>query len=512
MNGSRPAPPTPHAPVPFTPAPMADLVDGRGAPCPSIPGPPREIPVTGEELDALRGSTDARLEAALDAADRVHRRGDWAGRPDAERADLLDAAATAVDRRAHDITRAEAFGSGVPVAQTGLLGVILGGAFRLAAARLRASVLRADAVRPDGRRVTVRREALGPALCVVPYNAPAPMAAHKAASALAAGCPVLVKAPELNPYGTQMLVETAAAALAEAGAPPAVLQLLHGDGATGARLVADDRVRAVSFTGGTPAGREVAAACGHALKPAQLELGGNNALVVMADADTDTAARIAVDLLTTLNGQWCRALGRLVVPAGRTGELLEAIGASLSALRAGDPLDPATGYGPLAHSRHRGAALAATRTLTGLGAKEHSCTPLPERGNWLAPTLITGAPEERARAEIFGPVATVHPYEHLDEAVHLANATGYGLEAYVTGTDEEAALAVAARIRAGEVKVNGSSVLSLHQDTPRPAWGASGLVDEGTDETLLHFTGTRVTGVENGFALHLPAPAEGNTP
>ncbi|MFJ3666893.1 aldehyde dehydrogenase family protein [Streptomyces sp. NPDC090106] len=488
---------------PCVPAPVADLVDGDSTPCSPLPdGLHRQNPATGEPLDPVRESGEARVTAALAAADRVHRSGAWSGLPDEARADALDAAADAVETRAADITRLESFGSGVPVAQTAVLGVILGGAFRLAAARLRASVLRGTAVRPDGRTVTVRRAALGPALCVVPYNAPAPMAAHKAASALAAGCPVLVKAPELNPYGTQLLVETAAEALAATGAPPALLQLLHGDAATGARLVADDRVRAVSFTGGTPAGREVAAVCGRALKPAQLELGGNNPLVVLPDADTATVARIATELLTTLNGQWCRALGRLVVPAARHDELLDAIGESLAALRTGDPLDPATGYGPLAHTRHRDTARSAADALTALGGKAHTFTAVPDDGNWLAPLLLTGVPEEHARHEIFGPVATVHPYTTLDEAVALADSTGYGLEAYVAGTDEEAALAVATRIRAGEVKVNGSSVLSLHMDTPRPAWGLSGLVDEGTDETLLHFTGARVTGVEAGFALH----------
>ncbi|MEV6162058.1 aldehyde dehydrogenase [Streptomyces sp. NPDC052052] len=496
----------------FVPGPVADLVDGRPGDCPPLPGGPhRQNPFTGEDLDPVRASTDTRADAALDAADRVHRSGVWATLPDADRADALDAAADAVEARAGDITLADSFGSGVPHTQTAVLGVILGGAFRLAAARLRDSVLRTTATRPDGRTVTVRREALGPALCVVPYNAPAPMAAHKAASALAAGCPVLVKAPEINPYGTQLLVEAATAGLTGAGAPPAVLQLLHGDAAIGARLVADDRVRAVSFTGGTAAGREVGAACGHALKPAQLELGGNNALVVMEDADTATAARIAAELLTTLNGQWCRALGRLVVPAARQAELVDAIGEVLAGLRTGDPLDPATGYGPLAHARHRDSARAAVAALTRRGAKEHAFTPVPDQGNWLAPLLLTGAPEEHAREEIFGPVATVHPYEDLDEAIALANATGYGLEAYVTGQDEEAALAAAARIRAGEVKVNGSSVLSLHMDTPRPAWGLSGLVDEGTDETMLHFTGSRVTGVEGGFALHTATGPDGGT-
>ncbi len=103
---------------------------------------------------------------------------------------------------------------------------------------------------------------------------------------------------------------------------------------------------------------------------------------------------------------------------------------------------------------------------------------------------------------MFGPVATVHPYETEAEALQLANATPYGLEGYVVGTDTDAALAFARRVRAGEVKVNGSSIMSLHLMTPRPAWGWSGMGEEGTVETIRVFTGARVVGVEGGFALH----------
>ena len=103
---------------------------------------------------------------------------------------------------------------------------------------------------------------------------------------------------------------------------------------------------------------------------------------------------------------------------------------------------------------------------------------------------------------MFGPVATVHTYETVDEAVALANDTPFGLEGYVVGTDAEAALAVARQVRAGEVKVNGSTIMSLHLMTPRPAWGLSGMGEEGIVETIRIFTGARVVGVEGGFALH----------
>ncbi|MET7425138.1 aldehyde dehydrogenase [Dactylosporangium sp. NPDC005555] len=450
-----------------------------------------EDPATGAVLGPRLGSSRDDVEAALAAADRAAT--PWASVPPPERADLLDACADALEARVADIVAVESASTGVPIRQATPLGFIVTGSFRLAAAQLREGWLTRTATRDDGRAVTVELLPWGPALCLVPWNAPAPMTAHKAANALAAGCPTIVKPSEYAPAGTQLLVETIAELL-----PAGALQLLHGGAEVGAALVGDPRVRAVSFTGGVPGGRAVAGLCAAGLKPAQLELGGNNPLVVLPDADVDAAARAAVDLLTTLNGQWCRALGRLIAPHDMVPALLAAIGERLSALRAGDPADPATELGPLIHSGHR--ALVAARMLD-LGGKAHTFTDVPGGGNFFAPALVTGAAEEPARHEIFGPVATVHGYGTVDEAVALANDTAYGLEGYVFGTDEDAALGVARRIRAGEVKVNGSSVMSLHLFTPRPAWGVSGLGEEGTAETLRFFTNPRVTGVENGFAL-----------
>ncbi|MGW0808648.1 aldehyde dehydrogenase family protein [Nonomuraea sp. NPDC002799] len=456
----------------------ADLVDGTWAGCGEDLGFDLENPATGEPRGRALGSSPARVEAALAAAERVAP--SWAETPAERRAELLEAAAGALAKRVAEIVRLESFATGVPIRQATPLGVIVHGAFALAAAQVRAGLL--GSVR-DG--VEVHRLPWGPALCLVPWNAPAPMAAHKAASALAAGCPVIVKVSEYAPHGTQVLAEVLHEVL-----PPGVFQLVHGGAHTGARLAADPRVRAVSFTGGLAGGRSVALACAAGLRPAQLELGGNNPLVVMPDAPAERAAAAAAELLTALNGQWCRALGRLIVPRTRLGELVEATGARLAGLRAGDPLAEETEFGPLVHSAHRRRVLDA---VAGAGGRATAYGSVPDRGNFLAPTLITGAD---LADEIFGPVAAVLPYDTVEEAVALANGTPYGLEGYVVGGDEERALALARRIRAGEVKVNGSSVLSLHLFTPRPAWGLSGLGEEGTAETILFFTGARVVGVE----------------
>ncbi|MFC6879302.1 MULTISPECIES: aldehyde dehydrogenase family protein [Actinomadura] len=477
-----------------------DLVAGDWEPVTTRAEPVLEDPATGAPVRPVAVSRPDRVERALAAAS-----GGWEHTTAAERADVLDAVADALPPAAREIAALESFATGVPIRQTIPLGEIVVGAFRLAAQQLREGRL---AERPGGG-VEVRRLPWGPALCLTPWNASAPMAAHKTASALAAGCPVVLKPSEYAPYGTQLLAETIDAVLARHGAPRATFQLLHGDARTGATLAADARIRAVSFTGGAAGGAAVAAACAAGLKPAQLELGGNNPLVVLPDADVGLAARTAVDLLTTLNGQWCRALGRLVVPAGLHDELLAAVEARLARMCAGPPLEEETELGPLVHSRHRARVAGRRDRLLeqASGGRPVLATEVPDKGNYLAPALLVGVPPERAVEEIFGPVATVHPYGSIDEAVALANGTRHGLEGYVTGTDEDAALAVARRIRAGEVKVNGSSMMSLHLLAPRPAWGCSGLGEEGTVETLRFFTGAQVVGVENGFALHSREPA-----
>ncbi|MCB0953652.1 MAG: aldehyde dehydrogenase family protein, partial [Microthrixaceae bacterium] len=349
---------------------------------------------------------------------------------------------------------------------------------------------------PTGRDVEVHRIGWGPAALLVPWNAPAPMAAHKAASALAAGCTVLIKPPERVPHGTALLGRGAE----QAGLPPGVVQVVHGGPEVGGRLVTDDRVRAVSFTGGIVAGRAIAHACAEGLKPAQLELGGHGPLVAMPDADTAAVADGAVALLTTLNGQWCRALGRLLVPEDRREEITEAIVARLEAIRLGDSLEPTSAMGPIVHSSHLAMLADRVGELRSLGGTVLAPTPLPggalAGGNWMSPTLISGVDPAHTREEVFGPAATVHGYSDTDEALEIANDNAYGLEAYVIGTDEDAAMDLGRRLHAGGVKVNGTSPMSLHLMAPRPAWGISGLMDEGTTETIEFFCGTRVVGVE----------------
>lgn len=222
--------------------------------------------------------------------------------------------------------------------------------------------------------------------------------------------------------------------------------------------------------------------------------------MILDDADPAVVAEAVVGLLTLINGQWCRALGRLILPAARSEEYLAAITAALSELRLGDPLDPSTAMGPMVHSAHRAQLQGIIEAAVASGATAIAPTPLPATpGNWLAPTLLDGLDPSDTREEMFGPVAAVHRYETEAQALQLANGTDYGLEAYVVGADAERAMVFGRQIRAGGVKINGVSPISLNMMAPRPAFGISGLAEEGTVETIVFFGGNRVVGVEDSL-------------
>lgn len=451
---------------------------------------------TGQPVQQQRSTGSASIEQALESAWKLHRSGAWSTTTVDERATMLDAMAERLESLVPDVATAESVTTGAVLSTTTMLGFILHGAFRMAADQIRNGLLSGRFDGPAGSDVELDRLPWGPALLLCPWNAPAPMAAHKAASALAAGCPVIIKPPERAPHGTASI----AAAAMDAGLPDGVVQLVHGGPEVATALVEDPRVRCVSFTGGIVGGRAVAHACAEGLKPVQLELGGHSPLLVLDDATPDQVAAAVLPLLTTLNGQWCRALGRLLLPEHRREEYLEAIEASLATVTIDDPLDGSSQMGPIVHSQHLSMLEARVNEFSTAGGRVIAPAPVPDRpGNWMSPTLIDGLDPAWSSHEIFGPVATVHTHRTVEDAIELANSTEYGLEAYVVGTDVDAAMSVARQVRAGEVKVNGASPMNLHPMAPRPAFGLSGMHDEGTAETIEFFGGNRVVGVEGSL-------------
>jgi len=474
---------------------LRNFIDNRWVP------PDRTLPAqlcdanTGEALEPRSAAGAGQVESALAAAGAAFERGVWSDLAPESRADKLDEVADGLDRSGGEIAAVDARQTGVTISRTENIALICAASFRAAATLLREPDAADPLTGPHGELLS-QRLPLGVAAVIAPWNAPSGIACHKLASALAAGCPAILKPSEWAPGSAQLI----ARALAEADLPAGVFQLLHGDGDTGAMLAADARVAAVSFTGGLQGGRAVARACAEGMKPAQLELGGNNPLVVLEDADLEAAGDGVVTALTTLNGQWCRALGRLLVHESVERSLLDLVREKLRAVKIGSSLDPASDMGPLAHEAHRERVLEAVRHYESLGAEPLRCGELPDLGGWFVqPALVTGLDPELTLEEVFGPVATLHRFGDDEEAVRLANQTPYGLAAYVFG-EERRCWEVAAGIRAGIVKINGVTMLNLNPRAPRPAWGLSGLGDEGTRETFEFFRGSRLIGVAGGRA------------
>ncbi len=447
-------------------------------------------PHTGQTIAPQRATRPENLEHALQTAHQLHQSGQWAHTPPEERAEVLERAAHHLMSLVPLIAGVESYHTGIVFSTTRFINAIVWLAFKAAAGVLRSGQTLANMPGPHGE-VEIWRKPLGVAVAIVPWNSPAALAAHKVANALAAGCPVILKPSEWAPYSCLFLAE----GLEAAGLPAGLFQIVNGGSQVGHHLVSDGRVRAVSFTGGLQGGRAVAAACAHEFKSVQLELGGNNAMIVLPDADVEKAAEGVLAGLTTLNGQWCRALGRLIVHESLYEPLLQSVLEKFKTLTAGNPLSLESQFGPLANAPHHQRIVNAIETLRAKGGTIHQATPVPHTGYYLPPTLVSGVSPEETLEEIFGPVAAVHPFKNEAEALFLANQPPYGLGGYVFSQDEEHALRLARQMNTGGVKINGVSLLELNVDAPRPAWGLSGFGEEGTLETFDVFCGKSIVGV-----------------
>lgn len=305
----------------------------------------------------------------------------------------------------------------------------------------------------------VRREPIGVCGLITPWNWPLNQVASKVAPALATGCTVVLKPSEIAPLSALLFAEI----LHEAGIPAGVFNLVNGDGPTvGEAIAAHPEIDMVSFTGSTAAGIRVAKLAADTVKRVAQELGGKSANIILPDADLKTAVIQGVHACYTNGGQNCQSPTRMLIPRDLRDAAFAAARQAVDAVRLGDPLDPATTMGPLVSQGQfdkvqdliqSGLDEGATLVAGGTGRPADL-----NRGYYVRPTVFGDVTPQMkiAREEIFGPVLSIISYDSEDEAVEIANDTPFGLAGFVQSKDRDHARAVANRIRAGRVYLNGA--------------------------------------------------------
>ena len=317
-------------------------------------------------------------------------------------------------------------------------------------------------------QTTVTLEPVGVAGLITAWNANALFICLKLASAVAAGCTVVIKPSELSSLQTRVLVE----ALHEANLPKGLLNVLTGRGnVVGAELVRNPDVAKISFTGSVGVGKSIMRDGAETMKRITLELGGKSPTILLEDAVLDQAIPSALVMAFLNSGQACAAGTRLLVPKSRFDQVKQAIVDAMPAFPVGDPADPKTGIGPMVSQKQyeqvqsyirKGIEEGAEVLVGGEGHPEGL-----EAGYFVKPTVFVNVKNDMtiAQEEIFGPVLSVIAYDSEDEAIRIANDSEYGLHAAVLGTDLQRARRLASQIRAGRVVINNMA------DDPQAPWG-----------------------------------------
>ena len=468
------------------------MVGGAWRPARSGRSFPVEDPATGQALTEV---ADAGPEDGLDAltAAATAQEG-WAATPPRRRGEVLTRAWEVLAERQDDLALLMTLEMGKPLAESRAEVAYAGEFLRWfgeEAVRIEGSFR----VAPDGRfRIVTMRQPVGPCLLITPWNFPLAMGARKIGPAVAAGCSMVVKPAEQTPLSMLAL----AGILAEAGLPPGVLNVVPTSDPAGlvAPLLADRRLRKLSFTGSTDTGRRLMAQASQHLLRLSMELGGNAAFLVFEDADLDLAVEGAVLAKMRNMGEACTAANRFLAAAPVADELAGRLAERLGALKVGRGTEDGVEVGPLIDDAQRAkvAGLVDQAVAAGAGVLVGGA-PLGGPGHFYPPTVLAGVPAGAAvlEEEVFGPVAPVVSVAGEDEAVAMANATDHGLVSYVFTRDLDRALRVCERLETGMVGLN----LGMVSNPAAPFGGVkhSGFGREGGREGIGEYLFTKYVAV-----------------
>ncbi|CUH86958.1 Betaine aldehyde dehydrogenase [Phaeobacter sp. CECT 5382] len=455
---------------------IENLIDGSS--CPAIDG---QTFATTSPVDESHIAHVARSGAAdIDAAARAARAAfpAWRDMPALERKKILNRIADLIVERAEEIALCECWDTGQALRFMSKAALRGAENFRFFADKATSARDGQQLQSPTLMNVTTRVP-IGPVGIITPWNTPFMLSTWKIAPALAAGCTVVHKPAEFSPLTARILAEIAH----EAGLPDGVWNLVNGMGEdAGKALTEHSDIKAIAFVGESSTGSRIMAQGAPTLKRVHFELGGKNPVIVFDDADLDRALDAAIFMIYSLNGERCTSSSRLLVQDSIADAFEAKLVERVNNIRVGHPLDPNTEMGPLIHkvhfdkvtsyfdtAREDGAVIAA-------GGTRHGDT-----GWFVRPTLFTQAQNDMrvAQEEIFGPVLTSIRFSDEQEALTLANATDYGLTAYLWTNDLSRAMRLTNSIEAGMIWVNSENV--RHLPTPFGGVKASGIGRDGGD-------------------------------
>ena len=437
-------------------------------------------PATGEPIGTVAHADKADLDRALEAADKGFRT--WRKVSAFDRSKIMRKAANLLRERVEAIAPLLTLEQGKPLGDS--KGETLAGADVIDwfAEEARRTYGRVIPARAEGVYQLVVKEPVGPVAAFTPWNFPINQVVRKLSCALAAGCSIIVKAPEETPASPAELIRC----FADAGVPAGVINLVYGvPSEISEYLIPHPIIRKMSFTGSTAVGKQLAAIAGAHMKRVTMELGGHAPSIVFDDADVDLAAKLLSVTKLRNAGQVCVSPTRLLIQENVYKEFVGKFTEGVKAARIGDGMESGTQMGPMANERRIVAMEAFIGDAVQKGATVNTGGHrIGNKGNYFEPTVLTDVPMDSRimNEEPFGPVAVISPFKNFDDVVTEANRLPYGLAAYAYTRSAKTAQAIAAQVETGMISINHHG-LAL-PEVPFGGVKDSGYGSEGGSEAL----------------------------